>query len=268
MQPGGGRLGARFFLTFLASTLSPFSMPSVPQTSMIYLAWLAAIGGLTGFVVIAMIVQFDVITPIDRALLLMFRAEGLADDPVGPAWLEEAAAEITALGGFAVVPIFYFAAVGTLILMRCPAAAIYLSAALFSGIVLSNGIKWLFARPRPDFVSHLDRTFTSSFPSAHASFSMVAYLTIALFLTRFLPRASVRRFVLGFAGFLVMIIGVSRIYLGVHWPTDVLAGWLIGLFWAALCWLIAHHLAGTCRTAEAETCFGCTDYLPQQGASQ
>ena len=103
-------------------------------------------------------------------------------------------------------------------------------------------LKLAFVRGRPDLVEHLDRTFTSSFPSAHAMVGMLAWLTLAAVLVRFVAHDRTRTLVVAGAVLLSVLIGASRVYLGVHWPSDVIAGWSAGLAWASGCWLAAHYL--------------------------
>lgn len=206
--------------------------------------WLAAITGLTGFLAMTRIIENDSIVEGERRILLALRDPSNPADPWGPPWFEEMAAEISALGGYTILVTIFSLVLVTLLLLRKQAAALFLFAAMISGTLLSQGLKFYFSRPRPDLVNHLDRTFTSSFPSGHASASMVGYLTLAAVAIRFIPRHSVRLFLLWAAFVLAILIGVSRVYLGVHWPTDVIAGWFLGIAWASLCWLAAHYLSG------------------------
>jgi undecaprenyl-diphosphatase len=206
--------------------------------------WVTALSGLAGFLAMTEIIESESIVESERHVLLALRDPENLSDPWGPAWFEEIAAEISALGGYTILVTIVALVLVTLLLLRKRAAALFLFAALATGTVLSQGLKFYFSRPRPDLVDHLDRTFTSSFPSGHASASMMAYLTLAAVAIRFIPRHSVRLFLLWAAFILAILIGVSRVYLGVHWPTDVLAGWFLGIAWASLCWLAAHYLSG------------------------
>jgi undecaprenyl-diphosphatase len=203
--------------------------------------WGLAIGGIAVFFAMAYAVSKGFTEGIDRAVLLALRDPQNLSDAWGPAWFEETATELTTLGGYPILVTLTVLVMAVLVLMRHRAAAGFLCAALLGGMALSTGLKFLFARPRPDLVEHLDRTFTSSFPSGHATVSMLAYLTLAAIAVRFVPRHSVRVFILWAAFALAMIIGASRVYLGVHWPSDVLAGWAVGISWASLCWLVAHY---------------------------
>jgi len=181
-------------------------------------------------------------TRFDQAVLLALRNPADAADPLGPAWLEEAARDITALGSYAVLGIVFFAVIAYLLLMRRRAAALWVAAAVGGGVLLSNILKLSFDRPRPELVAHTARVFTSSFPSGHAMLSAVTFLTLGVLLASIYTSWRLRVFVLGIAIFLTVMVGVTRIYLGVHYPTDVLAGWCVGAGWAAICWTVFHWL--------------------------
>ena len=174
----------------------------------------------------------------DRQAILAFRA---STDPavlIGPEWLPEAARDATSLGSIVVVGIITLAVAGYLFLAGKPAAAWLMLIAVAGGIAVSDLLKFAFGRARPDFVTHAARVFTTSFPSGHATLSAITYLTIGAILARSQPSFAVSLYFMSLAAFLTVVIGVSRIYLGVHYPTDVLAGWCIGAAWALGCWTI------------------------------
>ena len=112
-----------------------------------------------------------------------------------------------------------------------------------SGALVSYLLKNHYERPRPDLVEHLDVIHTASFPSGHATVTTVAYLTLAALVVRFFPDWRVRLYVLAVAVFISFIVGASRVYLGVHWPSDVAAGWALGAAWASFIWLCLSLLA-------------------------
>jgi undecaprenyl-diphosphatase len=178
----------------------------------------------------------------DREVMLALRSSADPRVPIGPTWLPEAARDLTSLGSIIVLVIITLAVVGYLFLAGRSAVAWLTLIAVFGGIVLSDLLKFAFERARPDVVNPLARVFTSSFPSGHATLSAITYLTIGAILARSQPLSTISVYFLSLAAFLTMLIGVSRIYLGVHYPTDVLAGWCIGAAWAMGCWAIMTHL--------------------------
>lgn len=175
----------------------------------------------------------------DSAILLFFRVPGDLTDPIGPPWVELLVTDTTALGGVAVLAIITVIVVGYLVVIAKRSAAVFVLAAIGGGTVVSFGLKSLFERARPDLVPHGVEVATASFPSGHAMLSAVTYLTLGALLARFLPRRRAKAYVVTVAALLTLAIGTSRVYLGVHWPTDVLAGWTLGAAWAVLCWLAA-----------------------------
>jgi undecaprenyl-diphosphatase len=106
-------------------------------------------------------------------------------------------------------------------------------------MLLSALLKDAFGRARPDLVPHGVEVHTLSFPSGHAMLAAATYLTLGALLARVQPHPRVKTYVLTVAAVLTVLIGVSRVHLGVHWPSDVLAGWCVGAAWALLCWMAA-----------------------------
>lgn len=170
----------------------------------------------------------------DRAILLALREASDKDNPIGPMWVEEAARDITALGSFSVLGLIVFAIVAYLYLSGRARTGIYLGFAVLAGTLISTVLKMAFDRPRPEFAASA-RVFTASFPSGHALISAVVFLTLAALLAESAREPKFRVFFIGLGVFLTVIVGLSRIYLGVHYPTDVLAGWSIGTAWALAC---------------------------------
>lgn len=178
----------------------------------------------------------------DEAVMLAMRAPGDGSDPVGPVWFEHGVADVTALGGYAVLILLVAIAALYMVLSKKPGAAALLVCASLSGAVLSETLKLGFARPRPDLVAHLAEVQSASFPSGHAMLSAIIYLTLGALLARVQEGRRLKAFVMGVAVTLTVLVGLSRVYLGVHWPTDVLAGWSLGAAWAALWWALADVL--------------------------
>ena len=163
-------------------------------------------------------------------------------EPLGPPWLAEMARDITALGGVAVLTLLTLLVASFLALRRLWHAVWLLLAAVGSGVLMSTVLKVVFERPRPDLVPHGSYVSTASFPSGHSMMAAVVYLTLGALLARVEPDRRVKVLVLTAAVVLALLVGVSRVYLGVHWPTDVLAGWTVGGGWAVLFWLVARAL--------------------------
>jgi undecaprenyl-diphosphatase len=180
----------------------------------------------------------------DRIVLLSLRNPSDLADPVGPAWLENAARDITGLGSITVLVLVSLAVFGFLWMVRKRAAALLVLISVGGGMLLSTVLKHTFERARPALVPHGVAVYTASFPSGHAMLSAVTYLTLGALLARVQPDRRVKAYLLSVAVLLTLMIGVSRVYLGVHWPTDVLAGWCIGAAWSMLCWVVARWLQG------------------------
>ena len=169
---------------------------------------------------------------LDDTLLLALRRPGHLDQPIGPAWLLQSATDLSALGGFTLQWLLGGATLLFLLLARRRAEAAWLAASAVGASVLNASLKSMLHRPRPELVPHLAQVSNASFPSGHAMISAAIYFTIGLMLSETQTQRSARIFVMMVCSLLVLLIGVSRIYLGVHWPTDVLAGWCLGSLWA------------------------------------
>lgn len=178
----------------------------------------------------------------DTAVLLALRSPGNPDDPIGPRWFEEMVRDFTSLGSIGVLTFLTLAAFGFLLLQGQFRAGVLLIVSIAGGGILSTVLKLSFARPRPELVAHQTHVITSSFPSGHALIAAVTYLTLGALLARVQPNLLLKAYLLLLAVVLTVIVGCSRVYLGVHWPTDVLAGWAGGTVWALFCWLIARWL--------------------------
>jgi undecaprenyl-diphosphatase len=172
---------------------------------------------------------------LDRAVLMSFRTAANPSDLIGPEWFEEMVRDVTALGSYAFVTIIVSAATGYLLMIRKFGLALLLLAAEAGGMLFSTLLKQLFDRPRPD-LEHAAKVFTASFPSGHATLSAVTFLTLGALLTRVTDDRKSKLYFMGTAIILTIMVGLSRLYLGVHYPSDVLAGWCIGSSWAVLCW--------------------------------
>jgi undecaprenyl-diphosphatase len=178
---------------------------------------------------------------LDEQILLSLRS-GRPSEPRGPAFLPGSMRDLTALGSPSVMALFVLAVAGALAVRRQYHALGLLLVATIGGVLLNELLKAVFARPRPPVAFHLTEVRSMSFPSGHAMESAIIYLTLAALLARLVQPRLLRLYFIGLAFFLTFVVGVSRVYLGVHYPSDVLAGWTAGLAWALLCWAVARYL--------------------------
>jgi undecaprenyl-diphosphatase len=215
-------------------------LPAVEPIVLILLAIGAA--SVWGFIATAEAVFSNETQAFDRWMLSGLRDPANLVDPIGPPWVEEMARDMSALGGFAWITFATLAIAVYLWIDDKARMAIFLLAAVVSGSGLSMLLKSLFGRPRPDLVPHLSLVSTSSFPSGHSLIAAVVYLTLGSLVASVISNRVLKVYVLSLAVMLTTAVGLSRVYLGVHYPTDVLAGWLAGLVWALVCWLVARQL--------------------------
>ena len=162
--------------------------------------------------------------------------------PVGPAWLPEVARDITALGSMAVLNTVVFLVIVFFLFSRRFSAALFLVVAAVGGQLLNAGLKVAYARDRPNEIYRWVEINTPSFPSGHAAASTVIYLSFAVLLARISETTAQRAYIVFSGAFLSVLVGLSRVYLGVHYPTDVIAGWSLGVVWVELCWLAARAI--------------------------
>lgn len=197
---------------------------------------LAGVGNLASEVVEGDTLAFD------RWLISGLRHPANPGEPLGPFWLKKTMIDLTALGGGPFLTMLTLIAAGFLVAARKWGMALFVVIAIAGGGLAGNLLKWIFVRARPDLVPHLVSVDSASFPSAHAMNSAVTFLTLGVLLSRTQKDGRLKAYLLGIAVFLTLIVGFSRVYLGVHWPTDVIAGWAVGAAWAILCSLVAARL--------------------------
>lgn len=203
------------------------------------IAGLAA--GIWVFIAIADSVLEGHTQKIDERILLALRHPG-DHKPLGPPFVLDAARDVTALGGVAVLGLLTAITAGFLALDGKRMMALFVCGSVLSGLLVSLLLKDAFHRPRPDIVPHEAYFSTASFPSGHSMLSALTYFTLGALLARSHERRRLKAYFVLVAAVLSFLVGVSRVYLGVHWPTDVLAGWTAGSVWAILCWLVARWL--------------------------
>jgi undecaprenyl-diphosphatase len=229
------------FRPVLGALRLPIHWIARQEAIVLFTAFLIVVA-LFGFLELAEEMREGEMHEFDAWLLRLLRR---TDNPallVGPRWIAEAVTDITALGGTAVLVMVLLGAIGHLALQHRYSAAALVLVASAGGGLLSESLKLFFARDRPDVVPHLVTVEGLSFPSGHSMASTVIYLTLGALLARFAARRRIRIYVLAISLGLTFLIGITRVCLGVHYPTDVLAGWSAGLAWALLCWLGARYL--------------------------
>ena len=206
------------------------------------LFWLLALAaGLLLFLKLASEVVEGETMAFDRRLLLAFREPASPSVPLGPHWLLKAMTDLTSLGSATVLTLMTIAVAAYLLAAKRPATALFVIAAVSGGAIFSAILKQVFERARPELVPHLVNVDSASFPSGHAMNSAVTYLTLGTLLANAERSRAVRTYLVCTAVLLTFLIGVSRLYLGVHWPSDVVAGWCVGACWALACSLAAQY---------------------------
>ena len=171
-------------------------------------------------------------------------------EPIGPKGLEEVARDISALGGATVIILMSVLVSGHLLLQGRWRQVLLLALTIAGGHGLSHGLKALYHRERPAVVPHLAYVDSASFPSGHSLSSSVVYLTMAALLAQSALRRREKVYLMAIAFGLTFLIGFSRVFLGVHYPTDVLAGWSAGTAWALACWVGTARLRREPQKAE------------------
>ena len=200
---------------------------------------LLPVAGAFGFLGLAIFVASGRSFALDTTLVMLFRVPGNPAVPLGPAWFQEMMRDVTALGSFVGLGTATVIASLTLRLCGHRPLALGLLVSVLAATATSSVLKVAIGRERPEIVEHAALTFTASFPSGHAFLSAVVLLSIAGFVGVASRRADIARVCLWAAWLLIVAIGVSRVYLGVHWPSDVLGGWCLGVAWSslAMAWL-------------------------------
>lgn len=187
------------------------------------------------FAAIATAVSIDATAGFDRAVLLSLRDPENRARPLGPEWLVEAARDLTSLGSVVVVLLFTVTVAGYWLSNGNRSSAILLLVTVIGALLMNDLLKLIFGRARPDAILQAARVFTAGFPSGHAALSSATYLSAAALIGRVQGNRGGAGFLTVVAIALVALIGLSRIYLGLHYPTDVLAGWCVGGIWLLFC---------------------------------
>ncbi len=206
---------------------------------------LVIVGSVWSFLAIGNAIQDDEIPSFDKRVMASLRHPDNPKKPIGPAWLIPATRDVTALGSFVVLCFVTLMVSGYLLLAKKYHALILVVVVIVGGSFLSDFLKRAYNRPRPNPEFHLDQVTTPSFPSGHTMGSAVVYLTLGVLLSRLVEQLRFKVYFVSLAVLLTVLVGLSRIYLGVHYPTDVLGGWTAGLAWSLAWWLLVRYLQQT-----------------------
>lgn len=199
------------------------------------LIWFAVAGALWAFLVLANEIGEGETGAIDKNLILLLRVPGHPGQPLGPLWFNDAMRDVTALGGFVFLVLFTLAFVLALVFHGKRREATVMAAIAMTAQASIDILKFLYDRPRPDFMAI--QAYSASFPSGHTTESTAVFLTAATIIATLEIRSDAKILAYGVAGFVMLSVGFSRVYLGMHWPTDVLGGWVLGSAWAMLAWI-------------------------------
>jgi undecaprenyl-diphosphatase len=211
------------------------------------------IGGLSAFLLLARVVDAGFVKHLDEGIMLGLRNPANLGDAVGPAWMEGSVRDISALGSATVLVLLSVAVIAFLWMRGQGHAALLVLVASGGGALLMTALKGVFERPRPQIVPHLfGNPGSSSFPSGHALAAAAVYLTLGALLARMTEDRRSKVFVVSMSFVFVFLVGFSRVYLGVHWPSDVIAGWTVGLCWAVVCWIVTARLQRRGAVEEAD----------------
>ncbi|HLR26273.1 MAG TPA: phosphatase PAP2 family protein [Fodinibius sp.] len=201
------------------------------------LSLLVIVSGLWVFIALTDEVMENEQLSYDQEMLKLMRTGPDNAVPVGPDWLPDKVKDISALGSTPVLFLVVASVTGFLLLRRRYQSALLILVATGVGVLVVASAKEWLARPRPDIIPHLVAVSSQSYPSGHTTMSAVVYLSLAAMLAQLQQRKRIKIYSIGIALMLTFLVGLSRVYLGVHYPSDVLAGWAFGLAWASLCWM-------------------------------
>jgi undecaprenyl-diphosphatase len=192
-----------------------------------------------GFVFLAFAVQLGGTQTADEWGLRSLRALALRDPQIGRVWAEESVIAITSLGSVLVTSSLTVAVSGMMLLLGKRQPAFLLLGALLGTLLLNYTLKMSFARPRPEVVARLQYVDSMSFPSGHALISTAVYTTLGAVASGLVRERKLKIYVMTIAVTVPFLVGISRVYLGVHYPSDVLGGWIVGFLWAGVWWRAA-----------------------------
>ena len=188
----------------------------------------------------------------DERVLIALRLPDDLATPIGPAWFKGVMLDITALGGPIVLGIFSAVMIGLLFIEGQRRVAWLSVLAIGGGTSMSFVLKNIFERARPSVVPHLREVTNTSFPSGHAMSAAIVYLTIGVMFAKAMRGKWAKAYCMFWGAMLAFMVGSSRIFLGVHYPSDVLGGWIAGLSWASMCWIASQFVPSSQLTTEPD----------------
>lgn len=174
----------------------------------------------------------------DGRLLLLLRDPHDPKTLLGPGWLQECMRDLTAMGGVTLLTLGIGVAVVVLLYHRKRREALILGGVVICASLVGEVLKALYDRPRPNLVPHGTYFAEASFPSGHTTTSTTGWMTLALVVASLETRTRAKIFPFVIAAVVCVLTGISRVYFGVHWPSDVLAGWILGSGWALAAWAL------------------------------
>lgn len=196
--------------------------------------WIAAVGAVWSFFGLASEWREGELVGFDNWILNALRQPGHPHEPVGPAWLAEMMRDLSGAGSVTMLTLVTLAAFIVLMAYERRREAMTFAAGVLMATISSDIFKAFYSRPRPAYAIYSILPTSHSFPSGHSTSSTATYFLLAIVIARLEARFSVKVLAFGFAALLSILIGISRVYLGVHWPSDVLAGWCLGAGWALI----------------------------------
>lgn len=197
-------------------------------------AWVALAGAIWAFLAIGSEMREGELTAFDLWVLGAFRRPGQPHAATGPHWLMESMRDITSLGGVTLLVIITVLSVIVLLAHSRKAQALVMAICVPLAQLSSGLFKDLYERSRPSFAIYGDLPTSMSFPSGHSTVAAATYFVLAVIVSSLEAKRSMKILAFAVAALLSLMIGFSRIYLGVHWPSDVIAGWCLGAAWALI----------------------------------
>jgi undecaprenyl-diphosphatase len=214
----------------------------VGREPLVFVSLLLVVLGVWGVITLYQDIRGGEIPGFDTVILKALRQPDNPRHLVGPEWMESTVRDVTALGGVIVLAMVVMGVCGFLIMIRHHHMMWLVLASTVGATVVNTTLKAVIDRPRPEVVPKLTDVRSESFPSGPSAMSAAVYLTLGGLLAQTVKKRRLKLYCLAVAVLLTVMVGFSRVALGVHYPSDVMAGWSLGLAWSLLCWLTARYL--------------------------